>query len=54
MTDEELVEQARLGDTAAFAELVRRHQDAVLRTARIVCRSREDAEDVAQEALVAA
>ncbi len=54
VTDAELVEQARLGDTAAFGELVRRHQDAVLRTARIVCRSREDAEDVAQEALVAA
>jgi RNA polymerase sigma-70 factor, ECF subfamily len=54
VTDAELVEQARLGDTAAFGELVRRHQSAVVRTARIVCRSREDAEDVAQEALVSA
>ena len=54
MTDAELVEQARLGDTAAFGELVRRHQAAVVRTARIVCRSHEDAEDVAQEALVSA
>jgi RNA polymerase sigma factor (sigma-70 family) len=54
VTDAELVEGARHGDTAAFGELVRRHQAAVVRTARIVCRSREDAEDVAQEALVAA
>jgi RNA polymerase sigma-70 factor (ECF subfamily) len=54
VTDAELVEQARQGETAAFGELVRRHQAAVVRTARIVCRSREDAEDVAQEAMVAA
>ena len=54
VTDAELVEQARQGDTAAFGELVDRHQAAVVRTARIVCRSREDAEDVAQEALVSA
>src|SRR5215208_1214952 len=54
VTDAELVEQARLGDTAAFGELVDRHQAAVVRTARIVCRSHEDAEDVAQEALVTA
>jgi RNA polymerase sigma-70 factor, ECF subfamily len=54
VTDAELVEQARLGDRTAFGELVIRHQAAVVRTARSVCRSREDAEDVAQEALVAA
>lgn len=54
MTDEALVEQARRGDSAAFGELVQRHQAAVLRTARAICGSREEAEDVAQEALVAA
>jgi len=54
VTDAELVEQARQGHTAAFGELVRRHQAAVIRTARVVCRSREDAEDVAQEAMVTA
>ena len=54
VTDAELVEQARQGDTAAFGELVCRHQAAVVRTAQVVCRSREDAEDVAQEALVSA
>jgi RNA polymerase sigma-70 factor (ECF subfamily) len=54
VTDAELVEQARQGDAAAFGALVDRHQAAVLRTAMIVCRSPEDAEDAAQEALVAA
>jgi RNA polymerase sigma factor (sigma-70 family) len=54
VTDEELVARARQGDTHAFGELVARHQSAVVRTALVICRSREDAEDVAQEALIAA
>jgi len=54
VTDAELVEQARLGDTAAFGELVQRHQAVVVRTARVACGSREEAEDVAQEAFVSA
>jgi RNA polymerase sigma-70 factor, ECF subfamily len=54
VTDAELVEQARRGDTAAFGELVMRHQAAVIRAARVVCRSHEEAEDVAQEAFVTA
>lgn len=54
VTDEELVARARQGDTHAFGELVTRHQAAVIRTAFIVCRSREEAEEVAQDALVSA
>jgi RNA polymerase sigma-70 factor (ECF subfamily) len=54
VTDAELVEQARRGDSAAFGELVMRHQAAVVRAARVVCRSHEEAEDVAQEAFVTA
>lgn len=54
MTDAELVEQARRGDASAFGVLVERHQSAVMRAARAVCRTREEAEDVAQEAFVAA
>jgi RNA polymerase sigma-70 factor (ECF subfamily) len=54
VTDAELVERARLGDTAAFGELVQRHQAVVHRTARIACGSREEAEDVAQDAFVLA
>jgi RNA polymerase sigma-70 factor (ECF subfamily) len=54
VTDEELVERARQGDSRAFGELVTRHQSAVVRTAFVVCRSREEAQDVAQEAFVSA
>ena len=53
-TDEELVEWARSGDTAAFGELVARHQAAVFRASLAVLGNRTDAEDVAQEALVLA
>ena len=52
MTDGELVEQVRLGDTAAFGELVERHRGAVYRAALAALGNDADAEDVAQEALV--
>ncbi len=54
MSDAELVERARGGDRDAFGELVERHQQAVFRTALAALRSREEAEEVAQDALVAA
>ena len=54
MTDEQLVVLARQGDTSAFGELVTRHHAAVFRTALTVCRSRDEADDVAQEAFVTA
>jgi RNA polymerase sigma-70 factor, ECF subfamily len=54
VTDAELVERARSGDTAAFGMLVERHRSAVYRAALSVLGSHADAEDVAQEALVAA
>jgi RNA polymerase sigma-70 factor (ECF subfamily) len=51
----ELVERARLGDHAAYAELVREHQAAAFRVAYLVAEgSAADAEDVAQEAFVKA
>jgi RNA polymerase sigma-70 factor (ECF subfamily) len=53
--DEELVRevlQAPQGDTAAFAELVRRHQGRVLANCRHLTRSPDDAEDLAQEVFV--
>jgi RNA polymerase sigma-70 factor (ECF subfamily) len=52
--DVELVDQAKRGDTEAFAALVRRHQALVLRLAGRFLPQREDAEDVAQEAIAAA
>lgn len=54
VSDEELIERARSGDRAAFGDLVERHQQAVFRAALAALRSREDAEEVAQETFVAA
>lgn len=44
-----LVEAIANGDVAAFEELVRRHDKKLLRIARQVTRSLEDAQDVVQE-----
>ena len=54
MTDGELVDRARRGDSAAFGELVDRHRSAVYRATLAVLRSPADAEDAAQDAFVAA
>lgn len=54
VTDAELVERARAGDPAAFGALVDRYQHVVFRAALAVVGRREEAEDVAQEALVRA
>ena len=54
MTDDELVEQVRAGDTSAFGELVERHRGAVYRAALAALGNDADAEDIAQEALVLA
>jgi RNA polymerase sigma-70 factor (ECF subfamily) len=54
VSDPELVERARRGDEAAFGALVDRHRTAVFRAALAALGTREDAEEVAQEAFVAA
>lgn len=54
MTDVDLVERVRVGDTAAFGELVERHRGAVYRAALAALGNEADAEDIAQEALVLA
>ena len=51
--DEILVVAAILGDLTAFDELALRYRPAVIRTAQMIV-PREDAEDVAQEALLLA
>jgi RNA polymerase sigma factor (sigma-70 family) len=53
-TDAELVAQARAGDVDAFAALVDRHREAIVRLARRRVVSVDDAQDVAQEAFVSA
>jgi RNA polymerase sigma-70 factor (ECF subfamily) len=54
VTDDELVQRARQGDTAAFDQLVVRHQAAVFRAALAALRVREDAEEATQDAFVRA
>jgi RNA polymerase sigma-70 factor (ECF subfamily) len=54
VTDAELVEQARRGDASAFGVLVDRHRHAVYRAALAAVGNAAEAEDVAQEAFVAA
>jgi RNA polymerase sigma-70 factor (ECF subfamily) len=54
MTDGQLIERVRAGNTAAFGELVERHRGAVYRAALAALGNAADAEDVAQEALVLA
>jgi RNA polymerase sigma-70 factor (ECF subfamily) len=54
VTDNELVELARQGDSSAFGELVDRHHRAALRAAMAALRSPEEAADAAQEAWMAA
>lgn len=49
MSDDELVEQIRLGDEDAAEALVRRYYSAILRYCRWHCESREKAEDLTQE-----
>lgn len=54
VSDSELVELARRGDHAAFGVLVDRHRSAAFRAALAALGSPDDAEEVTQEAFVAA
>jgi RNA polymerase sigma-70 factor (ECF subfamily) len=54
VTDRELVDRARAGDSEAFGQLVRRHQPRIHRLAAHLLRSRAEAEDVAQETFIRA
>lgn len=53
-TDAALLAATAAGDAAAFAQVLGRHEHAVLRYARLLVRHAADAEDVAQNAFVAA
>jgi RNA polymerase sigma-70 factor, ECF subfamily len=52
--DGQLLEAVRTGDESALRELLERHAPSVFRFALKMCRQRVDAEDVAQETLLAA
>lgn len=50
----DLIRRAREGDTAAYEQLVRQHQEAVFRLAYLILGSAADAEDTAQDVFVRA
>lgn len=52
--DSELVRQAQQGDTIAFEQLVQNYDRTVLRLALNITRSKEDAQDIYQEAFLRA
>ena len=52
--DVELIDACLCGDSASFGQLVCKYQDRLFNTLCHVCKSREEAEDVTQEAFVQA
>ena len=54
MTEGELIERARGGDTEAFGALVEAHAEFVRRLTRAVLHDRDDADDAAQDAFFSA
>jgi len=54
LDDQHLIDRARGGDTAAYGQLVRRHQQIAFRTALVFSGSAADAEEAAQDGFVKA
>src|SRR5712671_6916956 len=54
LRDDVLAERARLGSATAFAELFRRHRDAVHVIVRNLCRTEAETEEVLREAFLGA
>jgi RNA polymerase sigma-70 factor, ECF subfamily len=52
LTDEEIVDRVRAGETPLFEVLMRRHNERIYRAARAILRDEREAEDVMQEAYV--
>ena len=52
--DSELIRSAQRGDTGAYEQLVQRYQEPVFRLAYLICGDPDDAEDIAQDAFIAA
>ena len=54
LAEDDLIAQARRGDAAAYASLVRAHQDVAFRTAMLITGHPQDAEEAAQDGFVKA
>jgi len=51
-TDAELVRMWKQGDRSSFDKLYEKYKDMALRTAYLICRKKEDSEDILQETFV--
>ncbi len=54
LSDIELIEQTLAGDQSAYADLVKRHQRFVFTLAQRFAKTREDAEEIAQDCFIKA
>jgi RNA polymerase sigma factor (sigma-70 family) len=54
LSDTDLIEQTLAGDQSAYADLVKRHQRFVFTLAMRFAKSREDAEEIAQDCFIKA
>ncbi|SDT51534.1 RNA polymerase sigma-70 factor, ECF subfamily [Mucilaginibacter mallensis] len=54
LSDIELIEQTLVGDQSAYADLVKRHQRFVFTLAMRFAKTREDAEEIAQDCFIKA
>ncbi len=54
LSDIELIEQTLIGNQAAYADLIKRHQRFVFTLAMRFAKSREDAEEIAQDCFIKA
>jgi RNA polymerase sigma-70 factor (ECF subfamily) len=52
LSDDELIDRVKRGDRQAYEALVRRYQDVAFRTAWIIMRETQDAEDATQAAFL--
>lgn len=52
MEEPELIERAKTGDAISYGQLVRRHQGVAFRTAYLITRNSDEAEEAIQEAFV--
>lgn len=51
-SDDQLIQEAKKGNTAAFSELVNRYQETVYRFSFKVCRDKEKAEEALQDTFI--
>jgi RNA polymerase sigma factor (sigma-70 family) len=54
VSEHDLIDRAKRGDVGAFGELVRMHEQIAFRTAYLITRDRDEAQDAVQDAFIRA